>query len=125
MDTIHVKRYQERLLRRRDQILQTVRRLGEETGEIAGKRHFDWLDQAQDENEIRLLDHLSDSYLREMGKIEMALGRMLAGTYGLCVACHQPIEKGRLKTFPQTEFCLACQDLRERFERVEKGGSYG
>jgi RNA polymerase-binding transcription factor DksA len=125
MDTIHVKRYQERLLRRRDQILQTVRRLEEETGEITGNRHFDWLDQAQDENELRLLDHLSDSYLQEMGRIEMALGRMLAGTYGLCVACHQPIEKSRLKTFPHAEFCLECQDIRERFERFEKGGSYG
>lgn len=118
MDTIKLRSYHEKLQKRKAEILGTVKRLEEENHEIIGQRHFDWLDQAQDENEIRLLDRLSDSYLKEMGRIELALGRMLAGTYGLCLACHQPIEKGRLETFPETEFCLECQDLRERFERV-------
>lgn len=120
MDTIKLRKYQERLLRRREQILTTVRHLEEESQEVAGKRHFDWLDQAWDENEIRLLDRLSDAYLREMGRIEMALGRMLAGTYGLCLACHRPIEYRRLDIFPETEFCLGCQDLRESFERASR-----
>lgn len=118
METIKVRRYQEKLLKRRTEILATVKRLEEENHEIVGQRHFDWVDQAWDENEMRLLDRLTDSYLQEMGRIEMALGRMLAGTYGLCLACHRPIERGRLETFPETEFCLGCQDLRERFERV-------
>ena len=79
---------------------------------------MEWLDQARDENELRLLDRLSETYLREMQKIEKALGRIPAETYGLCLACHHPIEKERLAIFPETEFCLGCQDMREQFERV-------
>ena len=118
MDTIKIRKYQEKLLRRRRQVLTTVKHLEEGNGEVTGQRHFDWLDQAWGESEIRLLDRLNDTYLRELGEIETALGRALSGTYGLCLACHQPIEKRRLDIFPETEFCLACQDLRERFERV-------
>ena len=118
MDTIKIRTYQEKLLRRRRQILSTVKHLDEETNEFTGQRHFDWLDQAWDESEIRLLNRLSDTYLDELGKIETALGKVLSGTYGLCLACHQPIEKRRLDIFPETEFCLGCQDMRERFERV-------
>lgn len=118
MDTIALSKYQEKLLRRRGQILTTVRHLEERNQKVTGQRHFDWLDQAGDENEIRLLDRLSEEYLREMGRIERALGRMSSGTYGFCLACHQPIEERRLDTLPETEFCLACKDMRERFQRV-------
>jgi len=118
MDTIQVKRYQEKLLKRRKQILRTLNHLEEENRKIAGQRHFDWLDQAWDESEARLLDRLSAGYLRELGGIDMALGRILSETYGLCLACHQPVEKARLDTFPDTEFCLECQEMRERFEKA-------
>ena len=118
MDTIRAKKFQERLLKRRKEILGTLDHLGEENRTMTGQRHFDWLDQAWDENEARLLDRLSEGYLRELGIINMALGRILSGSYGLCLACHQPIEKARLDTFPETEFCLRCQELRERFEKA-------
>jgi len=118
MDTIKLRRYQEKLERRKQQILTTVEHMGKECEEIVGRRHRDWIDQAWDENEIRLLDRLSDTYLRETERIAMALGRIVAGTYGLCRACHQPIEKARLDAFPATEFCIGCQDMRERVERV-------
>lgn len=118
MNTIRLRQYQDKLLRRRRDILGTVKHLDEDNREITGRKHLDWLDQAWDENEIRLLDRLSDACLTDMGRIEMALGRMLAGTYGLCLACHRPIEKGRLDILPEAEFCVECQDTREGFERV-------
>ena len=118
MDTLKVKRYQERLQKRRQQILATARRLEKESRELLGQRDLDWLDQAWDENEARLLDQLNEGYLRELGRIERALGRILSGTYGLCLACHHPIENRRLDLFPETEFCLACQEMRERFEKA-------
>jgi RNA polymerase-binding transcription factor DksA len=38
--------------------------------------------------------------------------------YGLCRACHQDIELARLEAFPEAEFCVACQDMREKVEHV-------
>ena len=118
MDTIGIKRCQEKLLRRREEILNTMRHLEKESREVTGQGHFDWLDQASDENEIRLLDQLTDTYLWEVGRIDHALGRISAGSYGLCLACPQPIEKARLDAFPESEFCFGCQDMRESFQRV-------
>jgi RNA polymerase-binding transcription factor DksA len=118
MDIIQLRKCQEKLLKRRRQILSTAEHLEKEKEQFAGQREVEWLDQAWDENELRLLDRLSETYLREMGRIEMALERISAGTYGFCFACHRLIEKERLDIFPEVEFCLGCQDMREQFERV-------
>ena len=39
-------------------------------------------------------------------KIDGALKRMDAGTYGLCERCGKPIEKARLKALPYAELCI-------------------
>jgi DnaK suppressor protein len=39
-------------------------------------------------------------------KIEGALKRMEAGTYGLCERCGKPIEKARIKALPYAELCI-------------------
>jgi DnaK suppressor protein len=39
-------------------------------------------------------------------KIESALKRMDAGTYGLCERCGKPIEKARIKALPYAELCI-------------------
>lgn len=118
MDTIKLRRYQERLLSRRHDLVSTLLRLGEENREANGERYFDWVDQAWEESESRLLDRLAETYMEEMEKIRSALGRMVEGTYGLCRACRRPIEERRLDIFPAAEFCSECQDTRETFERV-------
>jgi DnaK suppressor protein len=118
MNAFQLERQREKLLKRRKQILQTIRSLEKENQELAEQEHFDWLDRSWNLNESRLLNRLSDGYLREAEKIETALRRILVGTYGLCIACHEPIEKRRLELFPEAEFCHDCQDMRERFEKA-------
>jgi DnaK suppressor protein len=44
----------------------------------------------------------------------MALGKIAAGTYGICETCGQPIPLKRLKSIPWTPFC------REDAEREER-----
>jgi RNA polymerase-binding protein DksA len=39
-------------------------------------------------------------------KIDGALKRMDAQTYGICVRCGRPIEKARLKALPYAELCI-------------------
>lgn len=118
METIRQRIYQDKLLRRKREIFHTLRRLDEENAEVTGSKQLDWIDQASNESEIRLLDQLSEGYSRELARIEVALGRILSGSYGLCLACHQPITRVRLDTFPEVTFCPRCQELREEFERV-------
>lgn len=44
--------------------------------------------------------------LRLLGEVDAALGRMDDGTYGLCDACHDPIESDRLLADPLVRLCL-------------------
>lgn len=50
----------------------------------------------------------------ELQRIDAALARLEAGSYGDCAACGEPIEAARLEASPATPFCVACAAARER-----------
>ena len=45
---------------------------------------------------------------------ERALGRIDAGTYGVCESCGKPIGKARLLAFPRATLCVECKQRQER-----------
>ena len=45
-------------------------------------------------------------------EIDAALGRLDAGTYGLCEDCGKPVPAGRLEIIPYARRCVACQQRR-------------
>lgn len=50
-------------------------------------------------------------------EIDAALGRVDAGTYGVCEACGQPIPQARLEALPEATLCVGCKtgaSLRRR-----------
>ena len=47
-------------------------------------------------------------------KIEGALKRMDAGTYGLCERCGKPIEKARIKALPYVDLCIRDAQAQSR-----------
>ncbi|WP_202469905.1 TraR/DksA family transcriptional regulator [Streptomyces sp. SID2888] len=52
---------------------------------------------------------------REMlEQTERALGRLDAGTYGLCESCGNPIGKARMQAFPRATLCVECKQKQER-----------
>ncbi|MGH3197865.1 MAG: TraR/DksA family transcriptional regulator [Streptosporangiaceae bacterium] len=62
------------------------------------------------EQELALTQNAQD--LLDQG--ERALGRIDAGTYGVCESCGQPIGKARLLAFPRATLCVACKQRQER-----------
>ena len=87
---------------------------------LAKERHevqenTEWIDQTAYEKRISLLDLLVNWYREEMIKIEDVLGRVQESRYGLCLACHEPIEANRLAIYPEAEFCFDCKEFRDRF----------
>jgi DnaK suppressor protein len=54
----------------------------------------------------------------ELRSIDEALGRISAGSYGVCLRCGKPIEFARLEAVPTARYHAACQELEER----EAGG---
>ncbi len=64
----------------------------------------------------RLLVVASDAQAR-LAAIDAALGRVEAGTYGMCESCGNPIPEARLEALPEATLCVACKtgaNLRRR-----------
>ena len=43
-----------------------------------------------------------------LAEIEAAMGRLDAGTYGICEECGRPIAEGRLEARPVARTCISC-----------------
>jgi RNA polymerase-binding transcription factor DksA len=60
-------------------------------------------------------DSAVESSLRSIiEEIDQALGRLRAGTYGICVRCGHPINPHRLRAIPYATLCLSCRAADER-----------
>ncbi len=57
---------------------------------------------------------LRDRDRRLIGKIQQALERLEAGTFGLCETCGGPISAARLRARPVTSLCIDCKREAER-----------
>ena len=104
-------RHLDKLIRRRNQILMTLQHLANEQKQV--EQNTDWLDRAAYESRANLLDRLNDWYAAEIGQIDKAIERIERNRYGLCGACHETIAEALLETAPESEFCGACQELRD------------
>ena len=76
----------------------------------AGGWKGDIVDQANADAEAELQIHLHKSDGRLLKAIEEALARMRRDTYGVCVACKEPISKARLEAVPWTHLCRECKE---------------
>ena len=62
------------------------------------------------ERDLSLGNNLRDL----LDKVDSALRRIKAGTYGTCERCGRPIDKARLKALPYSVLCIDCKKLEER-----------
>jgi DnaK suppressor protein len=115
MEAIAVKTLFDRLTMRQAQLMTTLRHLDNEQKEVA--QNTDWRDQAAQESRVALLDELNRGYQAEMKRIDRALQRIEKHGFGICAACHDPIDAKRLQAAPEAEYCGACAKFREGFEQ--------
>ncbi len=60
---------------------------------------------------------LRDRDRRLIGKIQQALDRLEAGTFGRCTRCGSAISAARLRARPVTDLCIDCKTESEQLER--------
>jgi RNA polymerase-binding transcription factor DksA len=89
----------------------TAAELREERGRLAAERRR--LDDALGEEAGAAAERctLQDSIAQVLDEIDDALGRIDAGTYGLCARCGQPISAPRLAALPYAVRCVDCAAL--------------
>jgi len=111
MNETRYENYYDLLRKRRNEIMLTLAHVQKE--QRAVDENKDWIDRAAYASRVHLLDNLADWYVNERGSIDDALIRIAEGKFGICLACHEPIDACRLESTPQAIFCAACQATRE------------
>ena len=74
-------------------------------------------DRATVEEERNWSLRLADRDRKLIGKLQDALARLDAGTFGLCTSCGRPIASARLRARPMTDLCIDCKIEAESLER--------
>jgi len=77
----------------------------------------DNIDAAVDTANDEISSQLAEIESRELGQIEHALKRIVAGSYGRCEYCQGKIAEARLNALPYTSLCIDCQREMERSGR--------
>lgn len=75
-------------------------------------------DQASAEVDQNFSMRIRDRERKLLKKIDEALERMNAATYGICERCGGDIPYKRLKARPVTTLCIECKTLQEQEERA-------
>jgi len=76
----------------------------------------DMNDQATAEADQNFALRIKDRERKLIKKIDEALDRLAARTYGVCEGCGEEIPLKRLKARPVTTFCIACKTQQEQEE---------
>jgi DnaK suppressor protein len=68
----------------------------------------DSAEQAVDREDDEPLDTIERSALEEIARIDDALARLAAGSYGTCLSCGAEIDPRRLRAMPTAALCITC-----------------
>ncbi|MEI8360336.1 MAG: TraR/DksA family transcriptional regulator [Deltaproteobacteria bacterium] len=102
------------LLTMREQVLEGIEHDAQYTREGSKDEGMDTYDLASEERDRDISLILSDRDRLKLQAIDDALGRIKAGTYGLCEVCELDIAEERLKALPFSRLCISCQSEQER-----------
>ncbi|RPI15434.1 MAG: molecular chaperone DnaK [Ignavibacteriae bacterium] len=109
--------FKELIVEQKTEILENARRLreslvDENTGEYVGENTTFSMHMAEhgtDEMEREKTFMFIQRDEKHLFYLENALERIEKKTYGLCVSCGKPIDKGRLEAVPITQHCIKCK----------------
>ncbi|MEM7009331.1 MAG: TraR/DksA family transcriptional regulator [Thermodesulfobacteriota bacterium] len=102
------------LLQMRKELLQEVSQSMKAESDHLKHDIGDFYDHASSDRDRELALMLADREREKLTYVDDALKRLENGTYGICEACDEDIDKERLMAMPFTKLCLECQEDLER-----------
>jgi DnaK suppressor protein len=116
MDKRTLKLIENRLLEKKNEILETIEK--EELEEISDHESEnvigDIVDTANTAYESQLIEKLTENEQKKLHEINEALKRIEEGVYGKCVVCGREIEEKRLVAIPEAKKCIVCKMVEEK-----------
>ncbi|MCV3270817.1 TraR/DksA family transcriptional regulator [Roseobacter sinensis] len=95
----------DRLLTRRAELVGHLAEVEHQLDETPPK---DWEDFSSERQGDEVLEALGHAELNELRRIDAALARVAAGSYGVCLECGEDISEARLAILPDTPLCKTC-----------------
>jgi len=117
MTKSQIEQFKRKLEARREDALRFLGRLGDETRSLDADSPQDIGDYSVATLSKESLIQQSSERWRLVRAIDAALQRIRRGTFGTCVGCGDEIHFRRLSALPWSEYCIACQELREEENR--------
>jgi RNA polymerase-binding protein DksA len=125
MDKKETKIFKELLMKKKAEIVKGIQHITNENlkksqrdaaGDLSAYT-LHMADVATDNYDREFSLSLADGEQKVLGRIEAALEKIETKTYGTCESCSKKISKVRLKAVPYAEFCVPCQEKREKKQR--------
>jgi DnaK suppressor protein len=96
------------LTHRREELVRLLRDGNAGIAQIRSEREIEFGDEAQSEEEQERIALVGEAESAELTRVDAALARVAAGTYGICAGCGEPIEPRRLAASPYAVQCADC-----------------
>ena len=103
-----------RLLEKRRELMSKMQASMDEERLAEGSPGDDVIDRAMDTFERETAYQLAEIESDAVEQIDDAIGRIEAGTYGVCEMCGEPIPPARLKALPSATLCVECKSHEEQ-----------
>jgi DnaK suppressor protein len=109
-----MQEFEVKLIARKEQI---EKNLDDAYGMISQMRGMDLREEgdlAAVATETDIDNAIAQQQRRELSEIEIALGKIKNGTYGICEMCEEPIGKARLEVKNFARYCISCREIMEK-----------
>ncbi len=111
-------RFAEKLREEKERVLSHTTKVKVEDLALSTDDLADEVDLASSELSQNMSLRIKERERMLLVKIEQALAKIEAGTFGICESCEEPIEPKRLEARPVAELCIGCKEAQERAEKV-------
>lgn len=114
MDKRKLDEMRKKLLAKKQELVETVTQDESEGRGFDESGTQDLADKASNSYTKEFLFGLSDTERTLLQAVDGALARLKDGTFGICLACGEPMQSKRLEALPWASHCLSCQEAVER-----------
>ncbi len=113
MDQKKLKVFRERLLQKKQEIMEAYNKNKSYGKEADGEATQDIADKASNSYTKEFLFSLSNTERELLHEVDDAIARIEARRYGTCAVCEEDMNTKRLEAVPWARLCLACQEKQE------------
>jgi len=96
------------------QIVKNITGVHYELSELSGLELNDEGDHASVNNNSMIESAIVRQQEQELNEINVTLGKIAHGDYGICEMCEDPISFQRLKVKPHAIYCIDCREIVEK-----------